>query len=63
MRPPDPIRPSAPNEVEEGKPLPADPPVLDSKTLFRNAREVQIMHRGEIYRLLCTRGGKLILVK
>lgn len=37
--------------------------VLDSKALFRNAREVQIMHRGEIYRLQRTRGGKLILVK
>ena len=37
--------------------------MLDSKALFRNAREVQIMHRGEIYRLQRTRGGKLILVK
>ena len=40
-----------------------NPPVFDSKALFRDAREVQIMHCGEIYRLQRTRGGKLILVK
>lgn len=36
---------------------------LDSEQLFRGGREVQIEHRGEIYRLQLTRQGKLILTK
>lgn len=59
----DPPQTSPPNHGGERDTLPANLPVYDSKTLFRDAREVRIMHRGEIYRLLCTRGGKLILVK
>ena len=34
-----------------------------SGELFQGAREVQIEHRGEVYRLLETRNGKLILQK
>ncbi len=34
-----------------------------SGDLFQGAREVQIEHHGEIYRLLETRNGKLILQK
>ena len=63
MRPPGSPKPSAPNEDDDCKPMTVNPPVFDSKALFRDAREVQIMHRGEIYRLQRTRGGKLILVK
>ncbi|MFO0897276.1 MAG: hemin uptake protein HemP [Pirellulales bacterium] len=34
-----------------------------SGDLFQGAREVQIEHHGEVYRLLETRNGKLILQK
>ncbi len=37
--------------------------VLDSRQLFRTAAEVEIRHAGEVYRLRCTRAGKLILTK
>jgi len=37
--------------------------VLDSAHLFTDRREVRIRHRGEFYRLLITRNGKLILNK
>lgn len=56
-------KPPVPPPVQPQSPPSDMATVLDSKALFRNAREVQIMHRGEIYRLQRTRGGKLILVK
>ena len=37
--------------------------VLDSAQLFADRREIQIRHRGERYRLLVTKNGKLILNK
>jgi hemin uptake protein HemP len=37
-------------------------PIL-SESLFRGRSEVQILHRGELYRLCLTRAGKLILHK
>jgi hemin uptake protein HemP len=37
--------------------------VLDSANLFADRREVRIRHRGDIYRLLMTKNGKLILNK
>ncbi len=37
-------------------------PIL-SESLFRGRSEVQILHRGEFYRLCLTRAGKLILHK
>lgn len=36
---------------------------LDSRTLFRTAREVIIAHDGADYRLRLTANGKLILTK
>jgi hemin uptake protein HemP len=37
--------------------------VIDSAQLFADRREVQIRHRSELYRLLVTKNGKLILNK
>ena len=42
---------------------PAAPPPIASETLFSGAREVQIAHRGVVYRLRQTALGKLILTK
>lgn len=36
---------------------------LRSEDLLAGRREVQILHSGEVYRLLVTRNGKLILQK
>ena len=44
------------------RPAPARP-VVRSQDLFREAREVRIVHRDEEYRLRITRAGKLILTK
>lgn len=41
----------------------ATPVTVDSRDLFRGAREVLIEHSGETYRLRLTRNGKLILHK
>jgi hemin uptake protein HemP len=46
-----------PRPVGEG-----DGPIL-SESLLRGRSEVQILHRGELYRLCVTRAGKLILHK
>jgi hemin uptake protein HemP len=37
--------------------------VVDSRDLFRGRRELRISHEGEVYRLLVTRNGRLILNK
>jgi hemin uptake protein HemP len=37
--------------------------VIDSAQLFADRREVRIRHRGECYRLLLTKNGRLILNK
>lgn len=37
------------------------PRTVASEALLRGAREIQISHRGTIYRLLETRAGKLLL--
>ena len=37
--------------------------ILDTKDLLQGAKEVLILHHGEIYRLRETRNGKLILGK
>jgi hemin uptake protein HemP len=42
---------------------PGQQPPVDSATLLRGARSVEIRHNGEIYRLQATRLGKLILTK
>ena len=44
-------------------PRPAQPPRVDSTTLFGNARELIIRHGNEEYRLRMTSQGKLILTK
>ena len=41
---------------------PGSGPIL-SESLLRGRNEVQILHRGELYRLCLTRAGKLILHK
>lgn len=38
-------------------------PVYSTDALFKGAREIEIVHKGEIYRLRITRQGKLILNK
>lgn len=40
---------------------PVAPRTVASEALLRGAREIQISHRGTIYRLLETRAGKLLL--
>lgn len=40
-----------------------DVPAIRSVDLFREAREVIIIHHDEQYRLRITRAGKLILTK
>lgn len=47
---------------DEPPPAHASPP-LRSEELLGGRREVQILHEGQIYRLLLTRNGKLILQK
>ena len=48
------------NEVVSGH---AAPTIIASEALLAGRTEVQIRHRGEIYRLTLTRAGKLILHK
>ena len=58
-----------PDHPEESRPVPA--PALpagplrtfDSAELFDGQKEVQIRHKGALYRLKITRQGKLILNK
>ena len=42
---------------------PAETPVLTSAQLLRGAREITILHAGEVYRLRLTSNDKLILTK
>ncbi len=39
------------------------PPRIDSGSLLRGARELEIEHEGAVYRLRVTGRGKLILTK
>ena len=41
----------------------AEPAVLTSAQLLRGAREITILHAGEVYRLRLTSNDKLILTK
>ena len=64
-RPEDPPRPSP---LAVGAAVPGAPPrrpgaPIDSENLFAGATEVQISHRGSLYRLKQTALGKLILTK
>jgi hemin uptake protein HemP len=61
-----PDRQAAPVESEAGRAGPAGQSPqqpLDSTTLLRGGRSVEIRHNGEVYRLQATRLGKLILTK
>ena len=49
---------TAPPEAEQGR---ADR--LSTEALFGTRAELEIEHKGEIYRLRITRAGKLILTK
>lgn len=49
--------------TQPAPPARAEQRVIDSRTLFGNAREVRIEHNGESYSLRMTRLGKLILTK
>jgi hemin uptake protein HemP len=40
-----------------------DRPTVDSRSLLKGAREIEIVHGGSVYRLRHTRNDKLILVK
>jgi hemin uptake protein HemP len=51
---------SAPPQSLPGR---SDERVIDSRTLFGQAREIRIAHNGESYSLRMTRLGKLILTK
>ncbi len=52
------------SEVEPRQTAPASGPRrVDSSTLFRDARELLIVHRGQEYRLRITKAHKLILTK
>jgi len=42
---------------------PKKPPRVESAALLRGNAEVEIVHGDDIYRLRCTRAGKLILTK
>jgi hemin uptake protein HemP len=58
-----PVHPEEPRSV----PAPASPAgplrTFDSTELFDGQKEVQIRHKGALYRLKITRQGKLILNK
>ena len=62
--PEDMTRPASGRPVAEpraAEPRPGEP--IASEALFAGAREVQILHRGSLYRLKQTALGKLILTK
>jgi hemin uptake protein HemP len=60
-------RPSTAPASDPAAPVRKSPPAarqpIASETLFSGAREVQIAHRGVVYRLKQTALGKLILTK
>jgi hemin uptake protein HemP len=60
----EPARPTPPtNDLPQQLPLPANTPVWKSETLLDGKPEAAILHEGQVYRLRCTRQGKLILYK
>lgn len=44
-------------------PAPASRPRIDVQQLMQGRQELEIAHRGEVYRLRLTKSGKLILTK
>jgi hemin uptake protein HemP len=65
------LKPPAPPHDEPASPVAHGAPLhyaqalrpINSEALFRGAAEVQIEHRGSLYRLRQTSLGKLILTK
>jgi hemin uptake protein HemP len=49
--------------VASPSPAAAEPPRIESTSLFQGSRVVVISHAGESYRLLLTRNNRLILQK
>ena len=56
---PSPEKPQSPQQHSRG----AHPRCVDSEELLRGERELHIRHGDEVYRLMITRNGKLILQK
>jgi len=58
---------TAPKPVQDTSSVAAQIPesaqTIDSENLLQGSRQLFILHRGSIYRLLETRNGKLILQK
>ncbi|MGA8393717.1 MAG: hemin uptake protein HemP [Burkholderiaceae bacterium] len=52
-----------PRAAQPTAPTRADAAPVESVALFQGQRTAAISHNGEIYRLHCTRLGKLILTK
>ena len=61
--PPAPEAPSATNVAPVAAPERSPPRVWNSEDLLGTEAEALIMHRGQTYRLRCTKQGKLILYK
>lgn len=54
----------APSPVPRPSQLPDSPPrTLQSRDLMQGCSQIEIVHRGEVYRLRITRQDKLILTK
>lgn len=51
------------DNLQAGSAVPSDGIPIPSESLLRGRNAVQILHRGELYRLCLTRAGKLILHK
>jgi hemin uptake protein HemP len=58
----DPAQPPQSDKPAEPR-APSAPPRISSEQLFGEGTEVQIEHRGALYRLRMTALGKLILTK
>lgn len=60
--------PAATPDAPPGCPLPPGCPgtiplVIDAERMFRGHPEVQLIYKGQLYRLRATKQGKLILTK
>jgi hemin uptake protein HemP len=51
------------DRVQAGTAARGDGVAIHSESLLRGRNEVQILHRGVLYRLCLTRAGKIILQK
>ena len=58
-----PLPPSPARRLIVHRPAGTSAPTVDSRRLLNGAREVEIHHGDQVYRLRHTRNDKLILVK